>query len=463
MANLKEIRDRDGKLISYYIRVHRGRDQSGKEIKPWTTTFKVSPTWTEKSARKKAEAAAAVFERQCREGMVGDNRQRFDAYCDYVIELKAARGRKKKTVEDYKDIAQRVCEELGHLRVADIRPDHLNAFYTKLEQGGRRDRDLAIAAADLKAVLKAAKLSQAKLSKEIGIPVRTIGSALAGNPVNIPAAEAIAKGLGLKYAKAFRQVDGGHLAPSTVLKYHRFISSILAQALKEGLVPFNAAERAEAPQQKKTAPRTLQPEQVRAIQEALETEHIKWQVLVHLLIITGARRGEIIGLKWDAVDWEHSRIHIHNTIQCTKEHGVYEETPKTERSVRWISLPRETMKLLRWYETWWRAEKLRLGPLFYDQGFLFPRYDGEPMRPDAVTAWLDDFSKRHGLPHINPHAFRHTMASMLYYSGMDSVSISARLGHAQVSTTADIYAAIIEGADIKSAENLADIFLRKQG
>ena len=83
------------------------------------------------------------------------------------------------------------------------------------------------------------------------------------------------------------------------------------------------------------------------------------------------------------------------------------------------------------------------------------------MHPDSITSWLSKFSKRHGLPHINPHAFRHTMVSMLYFNGMDSISISKRLGHAQVSTTADIYAHVIAEADQKSADILSDIFLKR--
>ena len=82
------------------------------------------------------------------------------------------------------------------------------------------------------------------------------------------------------------------------------------------------------------------------------------------------------------------------------------------------------------------------------------------MHPDSITDWLNKFSKRHGLLHVNPHAFRHTMASMLYFNGVDSVSISKRLGHAQVSTTANIYAHVIEKADKQNADILADIFLK---
>ena len=91
---------------------------------------------------------------------------------------------------------------------------------------------------------------------------------------------------------------------------------------------------------------------------------------------------------------------------------------------------------------------------------LFPIY-GKLMRPDSVTAWLSKFSKRHGLPHVNPHAFRHTMASMLYFNSVDSVSISKRLGHSKISTTTDIYAHVIAAADQQNADILADIFLKK--
>lgn len=92
---------------------------------------------------------------------------------------------------------------------------------------------------------------------------------------------------------------------------------------------------------------------------------------------------------------------------------------------------------------------------------MFAQDNGKPMHPDSVTDWLGKFSKRHGLPHVNPHAFRHTMASLLYFNGVDSVSISKRLGHAQVSTTANIYAHVMEEADQKNADILAEIFLKQ--
>ena len=91
---------------------------------------------------------------------------------------------------------------------------------------------------------------------------------------------------------------------------------------------------------------------------------------------------------------------------------------------------------------------------------MFVRDDGRPMNPDSIGAWLDGFAKRHGFPHINPHAFRHTVASVLINCGTDIVSVSKRLGHARTSTTTDLYAHVIQKADEQATETLANAILR---
>lgn len=395
MANIQERRNKDGKLISYSIRVHRGRGPDGKQLKPWTATFEVAPTWTEKSAKKKAEAFAATFEKECREGVTTDSRQKFGPYCEYVIKLKEERGAKHSTITSYKDLAARVTPVIGHIRLKDLRPDHLNDLYTFLAQEGQNKR------------------------------------------------------------------TGGKLSAKSILEHHRLISAVLEQAVKEGLVPFNVASRATLPKVERKEVNYFQPEQIADIREALEQESIKWKTLVHMLLITGARRGEILGLKWDKVDFERNKIHICNNVLYSADRGIYEDTPKTASSNRYVALPIETMQLLRQYRAWQNEERLRLGEYYQNQDFVFTQENGKPMHPDSITSWLSKFSKRHGLPHINPHAFRHTMASMLYFNGMDSISISKRLGHAQVSTTADIYAHVMAEADQKSADILSDIFLKR--
>lgn len=463
MANIQERRDKSGKLISYSIRVHRGRGPDGRQLKPWTATFEVSPTWTEASARKKATAFAATFEKSCREGTATDTRLKFSAYCDYVIDLKEKRGLKHSTVIRYRDLTSRIYPAVGHLRIRDLRVDHLNDLYTRLgEKGVKNTIGRARAKIDLAVVLQEKKISRARIAADTGLAPSTVGAAVRGDSVNTKAARAVCDALGLKLEKAFLIVEeNAALSAKTVIEHHRLIHTVLEQAVKEGLIPFNPAGRVDLPKVEKKEVNYFQPGEVEAIRDALEEEPMKWKVLTHLFLITGARRGEILGLKWPAVDWANSRVHIVNCILYSVDRGIYEDTPKTETSVRWVTLPRETMDLLRAWRMQQDGERLRLGDYYHDQGFLFTQDTGEPLHPDSVTDWMKKFSKRHGLPHINPHAFRHTMASMLYFNGMDSVSISKRLGHAQVSTTANIYAHVMEEADQRNADILADVFLKK--
>ncbi len=119
------------------------------------------------------------------------------------------------------------------------------------------------------------------------------------------------------------------------------------------------------------------------------------------------------------------------------------------------------MSLLREYRFSQLEQRFAMGDRWHNRDFVFTQENGEPMHPDSVTDWLTKFSKRHDLPHINAHAFRNTMASILYFNGVDSISISKRLGHAQPSTTTNIYAHIIEEADKKNADIIADVFLKK--
>lgn len=395
MANIQERRNKDGKLISFSIRVHRGRGADGKQLKPYTTTFDVLPTWKEETARKKAEAYASIFEDECRKGIKADNRQRFDGYCDYVIGLKGQRGVKHSTIVRYKELTTRIYPVIGHIKLCDLRVDHLNDLYTSLSADG--------------------------LNKK----------------------------------------TGGKLSAKTIIEHHRLISTVLEQAFKERLVIFNVARQAELPRAEKKEVNYFQPEQVEAIRNALENEQPKWKMLVHLFLITGARRGEILGLKWDKVEFDKNRIYICNNVLYAPDRGIYEDTPKTEKSKRYVTLPNETMNELKKYKQYQAQEYFKNGIPQSINGFVFAQIDGSPMHPDSVTDYLNKFSKKYDLPHINAHAFRHTMASMLYFNGVDSVSISKRLGHAQVSTTANIYAHIIEEADQRNADILSDIFLKK--
>lgn len=433
MATIEKQVGKNG--TTYRITVYSGFDTQGKRIRH-RQTYKPEPGMTARQTEKAVQRAAADFERSIEQGYALDNRQSFAEYAAYVLELKERSGTKSKTLDRYRELMGRINQAIGHMKLADIRPQHLNSFYKNLSEPGIRETGgIATAKIDLATWLKANKKSRAGIARAAGVAASTVSAAAQGQPIQEVKAEAIAQAMGKRLGDVFTvEYDMEPLSDKTVLAYHRLISIILAQAEKEMLVPYNAAAKATPPKAAKKAPNYFQPETISEILKALEAEPLKWQLITHMLLVTGCRRGEIMGLKWDKVDFKTNRVKIDRELIISKSKGVHESTTKTN-DIRYLTLPTETMVLLRKH----KREQLRLqlanGDRWIDTGYVFTQDNGDHMNPDSVTGWLYGFSRRHGLPHINPHAFRHTVASVLLANGTDIVTVAAQLGHASASTT----------------------------
>ncbi len=482
MANILKHKNKDGVITSYTIRVYHGYDEAGKRLRPYTMNYKPAPNMTARQIEKELNRQAVQFEEQIKNGYAFDNKQTFAQYADYVVSLKERSGVKHSVVYWYKSQLERINAGIGHLKLSEIRPQHLNAFYEQLSSKGLRENGTrARCKVDIRRILKAEHITHAAFVKAAGISEGTLRSCCNGEFVSVETANKVAKALNRPIKTVFDTAeDTAPLSQSTISGYHRCISAILGQAEKEMLIAYNPASKATPPKKGKPQPNYFQPGEIAAILEALENEPIKWRVIIHLLLITGARRGEIAGLKWSAIDWDNSRIHIGVNLLNRTDIGIYEDTPKTEMSDRYIQVPAETMQLLREYYSYWTQLRSSCGSHWNNfveisdgsgnqksvkAEYLFVQTQGNkmgyPIRPDSITRKCSEFSKRYGLPHINPHAFRHTMASVLYFNGADSVSISSRLGHSKTSTTSDIYSHIIKEADKRSSECIANAILRK--
>lgn len=460
MATIEKITGKSG--TTYRISVSSGFDTAGKRIRH-RMTWRPEPGMTARQIEKAVQRAAADFERSIEQGFALDNRQTFAEYANYVLDLKEQAGLKTKTLDRYRELLIRINQAIGHLKLADIRPQHLNSFYKNLSEPGIRiGSGHATAKIDLAAWMKANKKSRAAIASVSGVSASTVSTATRGNPIQEDKAAAIAQAMGKKLGDVFKiEHDRDPLSDRTVLAYHRLISIVLAQAEKEMLVPYNAAAKATPPKATKKAPNYFQPETISEILKALEAEPLKWRLITHLLLVTGCRRGEIMGLKWEKVDFPKSRIIIDRALIVSPSKGVYESSTKTS-DIRYLNLPRETMDLLKQHRREQLLLQLANGDRWRHTGYVFTQDNGEHMNPDSITGWLLDFSKRHGLPHINPHAFRHTVASVLLANGTDIVTVAAQLGHASASTTENFYAHIIEENKAKASECIADVLLRKK-
>lgn len=204
----------------------------------------------------------------------------------------------------------------------------------------------------------------------------------------------------------------------------------------------NPAQKADPPKVEESERPFLEESQVRLVMYALAKEKLKYQAMILLDIFSGLRRGELMGLEWTDIDFINNAIIINKTSNYTVNTGIYEDTVKTKKSNRTISMPPFVMKILREYysdQKKYKDKKRKKGKLLIENNKLFIQHNGKPMHPDTPTKWWPEFLKRNSLPHVNFHGLRHTNASIMTALGFDTVTGSGRLGHARKETFLNIY------------------------
>lgn len=232
------------------------------------------------------------------------------------------------------------------------------------------------------------------------------------------------------------------LSGKTILEHHRLLRAMLHRAVYWQLIVSNPAERVQPPRAKKPKRRSYDDEQTKILLENLEkltVEDTKYKVAIILTIFTGVRLGELMGLEWQDVDFRNGIISINRSSQYLSDMGVFTKVPKTESSIREIAIPEFIISLLEEYKLWYEDQKSLYGELWTNSDRLFVQADGKPMHPSSISKWFVKYVGTIGLPVINFHGLRHTNASLLVAQNIDIAVVSARLGHAQISTTLDFY------------------------
>ena len=459
MAFIEPRYNKNGELLHYRLNVSGGLNWKGQQIRKRITWKPPRPDMSKKQMDKLALAAAIKFEEEIRAGYEIDKRKKFHEYAEYVIDLKARTGLSPTTIERYRSMLPRIYDGIGHMKLTDIRPYHLNDLYKHLAENGIRNKGaIATAKKVVKKKVAALKRSKASIVKEAGFSHTTLNAILRGDPVIYANAEKLATLLGYSVSELFMVEDKFKpLSDKTILEHHRLISMIMAMAEKELLVPYNPAAKATPPKVSKKEADYFQPEEVAEIVKALQDVPIKWKAMTYILIDTGCRRGELMGLQWHCVDLDKGIMMIKQALLYTKDKGVYIGPPKTGRP-RAVCLAPETIEVLKKWKTEQLRTKIRHADIWQDTGFIFTKDDGAAMHPDSITDWLNKFSDANDLPHIHPHAFRHTVASILISSGIDPVTTANELGHADANTTNAIYAHQIARARAEASGVRAGVF-----
>jgi integrase len=248
------------------------------------------------------------------------------------------------------------------------------------------------------------------------------------------------------------------LKARTVLHVHRVMHTALEQARKWKLIGENPARDATAPSPAKAPVRAFTAAEVQRLLSAAAGDRIMTTV-ISLLLVTGIRRSELLGLAWDAVDLDAGTITIRRAVIQVKNVPVLREQPKTEAGWRVIGLSAGVVDLLRRQKAHVLETALAWGKGYQREPFFcFPSWGGAPMLPMDMTIRLRQVMRQAKVADRQPtHGWRHTSATLLIHSGENVKTVQTRLGHSTPAITMALYVHPTEEADRSAAEFLGSL------
>lgn len=401
---------------TFRIAVSNGRDINGKQIIE-TTTFKFDDTKTKRQNEKALEKFVIEFETRVKEGkLLSGEKLTLKKYADTWLKDYAGKQYELTTIEQTTEHLNKIILPcLGHYKLAEIKPLHIQGLYDTL-------------------------------------------------------------------------LSNGYNA-SSIRRYHNIISSMLNTAVYWQLIESNPCSRVKPPKlERNTDVKHFTLEEAQAFLEYLEKpyqskhggrgekmleamderkEPLQLKALFNLAILGGFRRGELLALTWSDIDFEKCVIDINKSLAKTKSTGVIIKTTKNKSSDRLVSVPEECIRLLKEVRAEQRINWFAAGESWQGKGNVFYQADGSYMDISTPNHSLQRIIKRYNkeheeqLPVIPFHGLRHTSATLLISQNNDIKTVSARLGHADVSTTLDIYTHALKKRDEEASKTLEILFKKR--
>ena len=371
---------KDGKTVAYRFRVCVGRDENGKQI-VLSTTWNVPDGLTPSKAKRAAQSASRLWERNAKEEYKNGT-------------SKPERSQLPKPAQTGTDFVDFI---------------ETQWFPLCIDNGERKPKTISFYGSTKRNII--AYFNGHTLQKITSIQIQ-------------------------KFLMYLRKAKG--FAPQNVHHHYRTLNMIFAFATKQEVIQKNPMETVDAPKLPRKKVDALSQEDAAAFFKALNTCPLEFRCMLHLLITTGLRRGECVGLKWRDIDASRSMIQVERNVTYTARSGLVVDTPKTANSSRIVPLMGSTLALLNSLK---QERQTEHPSSISEDSFVFPS-DADifvPRNPDAVTRRVKRFMKNSGLPDMSPHDLRHSCATLLLSSGADIKSVQEILGHANASTTLNFY------------------------
>jgi integrase len=251
------------------------------------------------------------------------------------------------------------------------------------------------------------------------------------------------------------RLDSG-FAPATVHKMHVVLHKALKAAVADGLIPRNAAAGQKLPRITREELRPLSPEETRRLLQAASGDRL--EALYVLAVASGLRQGELLALRWEDVDLEHSIVRVRRTL--TREGGKFSlGEPKTKKSRRGVNLTAAAVEALRAHLSRQLEEMERMGSLYRPGGLVFSNEVGGIINPSNLrNRSFARLLKRAGLPPTTRfHDLRHTCATLLLSRNINPKIVSEMLGHSSIAITLDTYSHVLPTMQEEAIRALEDV------
>lgn len=242
--------------------------------------------------------------------------------------------------------------------------------------------------------------------------------------------------------------------------------TLLKQALKHAvqkwrLLNYNPADAVERPSYRRIKYVALTLEGAQEFLDSVK-EH-KHYPIIYAALYTGMRQGELLGLRWEDVDWNRKVLKVQRTAQWVTGMGRIEKPPKTEAGIREVDLPASVITLFKELKKQQAENRLFMADKYQEHNLVFCQENGKPVDPANLTCRFRRLANAAGLPDLRFHDLRHTHASLMLAAGEQLHVVQQRLGHEKPSTTADIYGHAIPGQQRAAAERFDDMFGHQMG
>lgn len=255
-----------------------------------------------------------------------------------------------------------------------------------------------------------------------------------------------------------KKVHGKGLSPTTVSQHHRVLREALQHALELEMIVRNPCDAAKPPRKVKHEITFLPVEDANRIIELFKDTHM--YIPVFLAVTTGARRAEILGLKWQDVNLEGRVINIKRGLYITKDAGLFFKEPKNKTSKRAVAISPEVVKVLKKHKADQNKSKLSAGDKYQTNDLVCCLPAGEMVNPSTFSKRFQEVVSSAGLK-VRFHDLRHAHASFLLKQGIHPKIVSERLGHSNIAMTMDLYSHIAPTLQQDAADGLDKVLFGK--